>query len=922
MQMNRYIQDWLPQDEVLLPFYKELDEFLKDELKIPNDFETEMLQAKIIADPLLGYIHFSALEVFIIDAPLYQRLRNIKQLGLANLVFPSLNYSRFEHSLGVVGRINQIINKIKENNLRVNDSNRVDIDREIKKYTVSLRLAGLLHDVGHCLYSHCSERVINNLPGTLNHPSSKKISEIFAKHFSSPKKIPFAEIFTIAILGSRRFLNFIKRTDIYTETFFKRYLNWSANFILGLPADSDSSSVFLGQIMSSGLDADKIDYMTREQHYSGIRLEIDLDRILSKLQVFSIKPYQVPKQLVHLNKSFNSESEFKILGFAKGGQFSFEEFCIARLALHVKIYLHQKVRAAEAQIGKYLEFLSRMEHFKTPTHWLRLPEDIINYPEIILEEVNAQLDLFHEQDVDISFDPKSFYEIKHRKLFLRAFAFGPMNSFSEGFEKANFDLLEKHAVDDYFKLFEVENLKNEIISEAKKISELLDIDVDVSRIEEIIIDLPRLINIQQGQESLHFERTTLSPIKWTIPIDKIMVYFQENRALAYIYAPREIAFLISLASETVILNLYGKVFNQDSSISQNVYRKYKDFKEILTKKNYYIKSPEIKGVSTVLLSAASAEKIKNIYENLASFKSIMNDERITINRITTFLNQFPLDLQESALKMLTHLKVYNESLLANELRKTLNKIGPLDKLGVTSLGGNTDSGKKLGYYLPHVLDEYNIIVSDALNDKLIMKSDKILIFDDNINSGMQLYNIFGELLDAKDKIDPTDLLNEKHLEPLKSDEAKEHFKEIDIYFIYIVGFEGVENRVKDKLSQYFGFDKEKIHFSINTLLQNDKKIFTGKDSDFDDSNRKKLRHYFEKTGETLLKNEGKSQSKIDSCKIGYAGAESMVIFPYNVPTMTITALWCRGILDNGVPWIPLAERRRRKTKNNKYLGED
>jgi len=48
-----------------------------------------------------------------------------------------------------------------------------------------------------------------------------------------------------------------------------------------------------------------------------------------------------------------------VLGFEKGGQFAFEEFCVARLALHVKIYLHQKVRAAEAQLCQYLTTLAQ-----------------------------------------------------------------------------------------------------------------------------------------------------------------------------------------------------------------------------------------------------------------------------------------------------------------------------------------------------------------------------------------------------------------------------------------------------------------------------------------------------------------------------------------------------------------------------------
>ena len=140
---EKFIQDWLPSDINLLPFYIGIDEYLKDALEPAKYEDIDKVQSKIIADPLLGYIHFTPLEVAIIDTMLFQRLRRVKQLGLAHLVFPSLGYSRFEHSLGVVG-----------------SNHNENIKTIIDEYTVPIRLAALLHDLGHCLFSHCSERVI------------------------------------------------------------------------------------------------------------------------------------------------------------------------------------------------------------------------------------------------------------------------------------------------------------------------------------------------------------------------------------------------------------------------------------------------------------------------------------------------------------------------------------------------------------------------------------------------------------------------------------------------------------------------------------------------------------------------------------------------------------------------------------------
>jgi HD superfamily phosphohydrolase len=177
-----------------------------------------------------------------------------------------------------------------------NDDDKPGIEKLISKYELPLRIAALLHDTGHCLFSHCSERVINNLSEGNdsseniledNYPTAKEISKIFTTHFhkeknedGKEKNIPFAEIFAISFIGNKYFSEFVNHLDIYKKSELIDKLEITANFILGLPDPKNSESIFLAQLISSGLDADKIDYMARESLYSGIKLEIDLDRVL------------------------------------------------------------------------------------------------------------------------------------------------------------------------------------------------------------------------------------------------------------------------------------------------------------------------------------------------------------------------------------------------------------------------------------------------------------------------------------------------------------------------------------------------------------------------------------------------------------------------------------------------------------------
>ena len=90
-----------------------------------------------IRDPIHGLIRLTDQEISIIDTPPFQRLRRIKQLALANLVYPGALHTRFEHSLGTLHTAARIMDTF-----------------EIKEHVEVVRLAALLHDIGHGPFSH------------------------------------------------------------------------------------------------------------------------------------------------------------------------------------------------------------------------------------------------------------------------------------------------------------------------------------------------------------------------------------------------------------------------------------------------------------------------------------------------------------------------------------------------------------------------------------------------------------------------------------------------------------------------------------------------------------------------------------------------------------------------------------------------
>jgi HD superfamily phosphohydrolase len=106
---------------------------------------------KQIADPVHGSIVVDELASRLIGTQAFQRLRNVKQLGLAHLVFPAADYSRFAHSIGVYHVTGRLLDALLARNVQI-------APREQQRY----KLAALLHDVGHYPFSHAMEHALKD----------------------------------------------------------------------------------------------------------------------------------------------------------------------------------------------------------------------------------------------------------------------------------------------------------------------------------------------------------------------------------------------------------------------------------------------------------------------------------------------------------------------------------------------------------------------------------------------------------------------------------------------------------------------------------------------------------------------------------------------------------------------------------------
>jgi len=193
-----------------------------------------------IIDPIHDFIRVYEHELSIIDNPIFQRLRRIRQLSGAHLTYPAAQHTRFEHSLGVMHIASQASHALNEKGIIKLD------DIEI------LRLSGLLHDIGHGPFSHLFEEIIQE----------KKIShEDFGR-----------EIIINSDIG-----------DNLSKNGFDKKLVTKIAF-------GDSKDQYMNEIVSGALSADMMDYLLRDGYFTGAEhAKIDHKRITQSLDVHKKK---------------------------------------------------------------------------------------------------------------------------------------------------------------------------------------------------------------------------------------------------------------------------------------------------------------------------------------------------------------------------------------------------------------------------------------------------------------------------------------------------------------------------------------------------------------------------------------------------------------------------------------------------------
>ncbi|WCJ58648.1 HD domain-containing protein [Fontisphaera persica] len=260
------------------------------------------VHGKVFRDPIHGLIRIEPEDEFILDlinTPEFQRLRRVRQLGVSSLTYPGAEHSRFSHSLGVFCFAQRMLNMLLHRY-----RGKSEVTDLLAQEGKTVKAAALLHDIGHAPFSHMMERAF---PATANH--EKRTTELITDKTSSIPHILQAH--GIDPHGVR---------DIIKKA---------------------SEHRLLVDIVSSQLDADRMDYILRDALATGVKYgAFDAEWLLNSLCIGAEPGTHSPAK----------PSEWRLCLEEKRGLHSAEQLIIARMHMSLQVYYHKTTRGWEAHL--------------------------------------------------------------------------------------------------------------------------------------------------------------------------------------------------------------------------------------------------------------------------------------------------------------------------------------------------------------------------------------------------------------------------------------------------------------------------------------------------------------------------------------------------------------------------------------------
>jgi HD superfamily phosphohydrolase len=480
---------------------KKIEDLVASQLK---DVQIEKSRdRKLIRDALTGSMILEKHEVNIIDLPLVQRLRRIHQTGLAYYTYPCTIHNRFQHTLGVTNIVTKLTTSMRE---KEKEYKSLLDDKTIDE----LRVAAIFHDIGMGPFSHVTEEILKYFPEVQEMQRNPKFS-----------KAKIHEMLGYLIITSTPFKEIIQKINKINNKNID--IKRVANMIVG---DMDEpQETYLSDLINGPFDADKLDYMPRDAYFSGLKIEVDVERI-AYTSIIDVTPDNRRRLCTDVTAAHN-----------------LEQILFNKVLLFSTIYHHHKVRALVCMIKGIFEILQEKE-IQIDDHTFTNVTDFLTIDDYYL--------LSRLKFIDTPDLVKRVKDIENRKLLKRALVIS--KQYVEN--PKDYQILIKHAE----KPEALRELRELIVDEVSRKGE-------ECSVYDVWIDLPEPVSLREPSQCfIKLRKGTYTTLNKVFPTEWWLRAYEEIKWRGHVFCPprTQLRKLISEASRKVFNRELGVSFTEDS----------------------------------------------------------------------------------------------------------------------------------------------------------------------------------------------------------------------------------------------------------------------------------------------------------------------------------------------------------------------
>jgi HD superfamily phosphohydrolase len=848
------------------------------------------IESKQIHDPVSGTVYLKPWELYVLDSPIMQRLRYIRQLGVGQVLFPTSAYSRFDHSVGALQAATRMFDAVTEAQREAERPTYREDEFLWRRHVV--RLAALLHDIGHCVFSHVSERHYERfLP-------LAEAQGFYGRFYDT--KVTASETLSLLILQSDAFLDLIERS--MASRFIQRDDEDILYRVRACIAGSKGRlepDAFMAEIINGPVDCDKLDYLARDAHTAGVPIALDTNRLISKIRLSEVR-------------SDETGQVFHALTVVLSGTRALDELLVSRLFLFDKFYYHQKLMAAEEVVRRALRLLAtKVPEFASPVTLLDYGDDALLH--LRAEDVQARYGV-DADTAEVVRATDLLRRVRNRDLPKRAFAFGirfipRRRPLIARFEDP--DATEDAATEDevVFRSFGrgledptlLDRFTEEVRHRAKELGVTSDLFVAHQAAKRVgkVTHLPVVLPGGAIDKRPPF---LFKAHEWTEA-------YALNRATSYVFGYDDLP-KMHLAAERALTEDRGLgSFGPNSwlvaklpvaDIDQERARLPADWIDLRLRPDF-LETPE------------AAEKIEVLREKFASFLNAFDPE-IGPQLVETWLAQFPTgDLQDSAIRLLEHTTYVEPSDIVDSFSRLVEARSDLRSALWIPLISQTEPGKSADQLIVDLRDlEVVKAKIGELSATRILEARAVVFFDDSLNTATQALSLLRSWFGADAEED--DAESDRDPYPLPPD-VQDALGRVEVTFAFYATHPGGIAHLQDGC-RALGLGGGNVDVRGGQDLRDSRFTLEGLQC-HSVASKAVLLDFMRKKGTVLLAPRVDTKQwpadRPERFALGFAGLQLTMVFRHSISTGNPAVFWESKRGPNEF-WIPLFPRKRKELR--------